>query len=221
VLLVAAGVFVVIWFAVGPGKSTTETTKDTTTTTETDHGVTDTNGNTTTGTTTSTKPAQSGDLNSSVSTVSASSVTSDQGTVYAAAYIRDNREDTCWAERAGTGQFVEFYFSRPVVIESVKALPGYKKFNVVDRYLQNSKPRQVSLTFDNGTSQTLAAFDLASSWATLDWQTRPLAAPVTTKYVKVTILSTYPGQNMGGGHAATNDVSTSEFHFWGRPANNV
>ncbi len=102
-------------------------------------------------------------------------------------------------------------------IEKVRAIPGYKKFNVVDRYLQNSKPRQVMLTFDDGSSQALADFDLASSWNTLDYQTRKLSTPVKSRHVRVTIQSTYPGENMGMGHSATNDVSISEFHLWGQP----
>jgi zinc-ribbon domain len=221
VVLVAAGAFVIVWFTVLKDKGSSNGTGKKTTT-ETNHGVTDTaTSNGDTGSTSSTKPAQSADLNTWVSSVHASSVVNDKGTVYVASNIRDNRDETCWAEGLGNGQYIEFFFSKPVLIDSIKALPGYKKFNVVDRYLQNSKPKQVSLTFDNGTSQTLPDFDLAPSWSALDWQTRPLATPVTTSYVRVTILSTYPGQNMGGGHPATNDVSTSEFHFWGRPVGNV
>jgi hypothetical protein len=96
VLLVAAGGFTIIWFTVLKDKGSSNGT--TTTTTETNHGVTDTgtsNGNN--GSTSSTKPAQSADLNSFVSSVHASSVVSDKGTVYVAANIRDNRDRT-WAE---------------------------------------------------------------------------------------------------------------------------
>ena len=159
--------------------------------------------------------------NQYVSSVTASSWTNDtaNGISYPPEYARDNNETTCWAAdlRNDPTPSLVFTFNQPVIISSVYAISGYKKFSDVDRYLQNAKPRQVVLTFDDGTSETIT-FDLAPSYAALSWQTKPLSKPVTTRTVKVTVVSSYPGQNMGGSHTATSDVSISEFHFLGRPA---
>lgn len=211
ILLVAAGVFVLIWFLTGADKGTDELADGSSTHAE--QSATDTGNDKTN----PPPPSQvSADLKTSLSSVNASSVASDDGKPYLPLYVYDGVYETCWAEKRGTGQYLEFYFNKPVLVEEVRAIPGYKKFNIVDRYLQNRKPRQVSLTFDNGSTQVLPDFDLASSWAGLDWQTRRLTTPVSTKYVKVTILSTYPGEDMGSNHPATSDVSISEFHFWGK-----
>jgi hypothetical protein len=156
-----------------------------------------------------------------VSSVTASSWTNDaaNGISYPPEYIRDNNETTCWAAdlRNEPTPSVVFSFTQPINISAVHAIPGYKKFSDVDRYLQNAKPREVQLTFDDGSTETVT-FDLAPSYAALSWQTKPLSKPVTTRTVKATVLSSYPGQNMGGGHSATSDVSISEFHFLGTPA---
>ena len=158
--------------------------------------------------------------NQYVSSVTASSWTNDpaNGISYPAEYARDNNETTCWAAdlRQDPTPSLVFTFNQPVTISSVYTIPGYKKFSDVDRYLQNAKPKQVVLTFDDGTTETVD-FDLAPSYAALSWQTKPLSKPVTTRTVKVTVVSTYPGQNMGGGHKASSDVSISEFHFLGHP----
>ncbi len=159
--------------------------------------------------------------NQYVSSVTASSWTNDaaNGISYPPEYVRDNNETTCWAAdlRGDPTPSLVFTLNQPVTISSVYAIPGYKKFSDVDRYLQNAKPRQVVLSFDDGTTETVT-FDLAPSYAALAWQTKPLSKPVTTRTVNVKIASTYPGQNMGGGHTASSDVSISELHFLGSPA---
>jgi eukaryotic-like serine/threonine-protein kinase len=162
------------------------------------------------------------DLNDGyISSVTASSWTNDaaNSVSYPPEYIRDNNETTCWAAdlRDDPSPSLVFSFNQPVKIDSVYAIPGYKKFSEVDRYLQNAKPREVVLTFDDGTRETIT-FDLAPSHSALNWQTKPLTKPVTTSSVKATITDSYPGQNMGGGHSASSDVSISEFHFLGSPS---
>lgn len=161
------------------------------------------------------------DINPYVSGVTASSWTVDRanGLAYPPEQARDNNETTCWAAdlRSDPNPSISFTFAEPMVVTGVHALPGYKKFSDVDRYLQNAKPRTVRLTFDGQSSQDVT-FDLAPSYAALAWQDKPLGAPVTTRNVKVTVLDTYPGQSMGGGHTASRDVSTSELHLLGHAA---
>jgi predicted Ser/Thr protein kinase len=165
--------------------------------------------------------AADSDVNQYVSSITASSSTSDasHGISYPPEYARDNNEATCWASDLQDDPTPSLYinFNQPITISAVYAIPGYKKFSEVDRYLQNAKPRQVVLTFGDGTTETIT-FDLAPSYTALSWQTKPLSKPVTTSTVKATITSSYPGQNMGGGHSASSDVSISEFHFKGSPA---
>ena len=138
------------------------------------------------------------------------------GLSYPPDQIRDNNETTCWAERLTNdpNPTLTFSFREPVVVTDVYALPGYKKISDVDRYLQNPKPSQVTLFFDDGSSQTIG-FDQAPSANALAWQTKPLQKPVQTQTVRMQVTGVYPGQNMGGGHTATQDLSISEFHFLG------
>lgn len=160
-------------------------------------------------------------VNQYLASVTASTSTRDtvNGFDYPPDNIRDNNEATCWATnlRKDPAPVLVFTFNQPVVLSSVYAIPGYKKFSDVDRYLQNPKPNQVVLTFDDQTTEVVT-FDPAPGYAALAWQTKPLTKPVTTRAVKVTVANTYPGQNMGGGHTASSDLSISEFHFLGHPA---
>ncbi|HEY5530523.1 MAG TPA: protein kinase [Candidatus Anoxymicrobiaceae bacterium] len=170
----------------------------------------------TTGTQTGTQEPAASDITGYVSNVFASSRMTSQvpGVSYAELNMIDNNPGTGWAEGVsgyGEGQYIDFTFREPVWIKDVKAIPGYKKFSEVDRYLQNGKLAQVILTFDDGSKQTVN-FSRAANWASADWQVVPLT-PVRTQKVRVTIAATYPGQNSGSG--AATDTTVSEFHFEG------
>jgi hypothetical protein len=104
-----------------------------------------------------------------------------------------------------------------MLITGVNVVPGYKKFLIVDRYLQNHKPRQVLLSYDEPGVSDRIVFDLAASYNMLDWQTKSLQRPITTRTVTIKILDTYPGE-MQGNRPAADDVCISEFHFIGSPA---
>jgi serine/threonine protein kinase len=168
--------------------------------------------------TTSTKPSEpaASDITGYVSSVVTSStlVPEIPGVSYVATNMIDNNPDTGWAEGVsgyGEGQTLEFMFREPVWVKDVKAIPGYKRFYLVDRYIQNGKLGQVSLTFDDGSTQTVS-FSEAPDWASAGWQVIPLN-PVRTQKVRVTILSAYPGRDSGRGVAS--DTTVSEFHFEG------
>jgi hypothetical protein len=132
----------------------------------------------------------------------------------------DYRADTCWSAnvRRDPNPILVFTFNRPVQIHGVHAIPGYKKFYIVDRYLQNHRPRLVMLTYDEPGITDTVEFDHAANYETLDWQTKSLRRPVTTRTVTVRILDTYPGERQGS-RAAADDVCISEFHFFGSSAN--
>jgi len=139
------------------------------------------------------------------------------GQSYPPQQIHDNQEVTCWAADIARdpNPVLTFTFSGPVVVTSVRAIPGYKKFSDVDRYLQNPKPSQLTLTFDDGSSQVVN-FDRAPGAAALGWQERRLDKPVETTTVRVAVTGIYPGESQGGGHSASRDLSISELHFIGR-----
>jgi eukaryotic-like serine/threonine-protein kinase len=163
------------------------------------------------------RPPAVTDLNNFVSAVSASSVLQPDvpGISYVPDNVRDNVPDTAWSEGVpgyGEGQYLDFTFDQPVVIKDVRAIPGYKRFNQVDRYIQNGKLDQVTLTFQDGSTRTVT-FRLDPNWQVADWQTVPIDPPARTRTVRVTILSVYPGQDSGKG--AATDTTVSEFHFQG------
>jgi hypothetical protein len=166
------------------------------------------------------KPPAVTDLNNYVSALGASSILQPDvpGINYLPDNLRDNNPDTGWAEGVagyGEGQYLDFTFSQPVVIKDVRAIPGYKRFNLVDRYIQNGKLNQVVLTFQDGSTRTVS-FRLDPNWQAADWQTVPIGPPVRTQTARVTIASVYPGQDSGKG--AATDTTVSEFHFQGYTA---
>lgn len=160
------------------------------------------------------------DISQYIHSASASSSTRDNSAniVYSPDKLYDNSEITCWAAdlRSDPNPSVLFTFSQPMVITGISAIPGYKKFYKIDRYIQNFKPRQVTLTYDNQGRKDNITFDLADNYASLGWQTRSLESPVTTKSVTVKIVDTYPGKYQGN-KAPSTDLSISEFHFIGYP----
>ncbi len=163
------------------------------------------------------RPPAVADLNSHLSTVTASSVLQPDvpGINYLPDNLRDNNPETAWAEGVagyGEGQYLDFTFDQPVVIKDVRAIPGYKRFNQVDRYLQNGKLDQVTLTFQDGSARTVS-FRLDPNWQAADWQTVPVDPPARTQTARVAILSVYPGRDSGKG--AATDTTVSEFHFQG------
>lgn len=123
----------------------------------------------------------------------------------------DNDRASCWAEGVpgyGIGQWVQFDFMENVIIKEVRAIPGYDKVSRLDRWIQNGKLQQVTLTFSNGASETIT-FEKKR-----DEQTIPLITPVETTSVTMTIQNAYPGE----GPEPAEDTSVSEFHFRGYTA---
>jgi len=139
-----------------------------------------------------------------------------QGNDYDASNLLDNSIRTCWAEDAyeyGYGEWVKFDFEKPVVLRSMKVMPGYGKgwdhANGVDRWLSNGRLKSVRLDFSSGSPKTVTFTDQAARY----WKTIWLPN-VQTRWIKMTILSAYPHTSGWGDHAAE-DTSVSEVEFFG------
>jgi hypothetical protein len=158
-------------------------------------------------------PAGSGelvDVSLSTSSIAASSVLPDQGSVdYAPANLVDGWSDTCWAENAagyGVGEYVEFTWPSPVTISQVRIVAGYDKTaSGWDRWVSNGRVRTFDLVFSDGSTESLTVTD------TKPPQTLTLGALHTVTWVQFVITGYYEA---AGPHKAE-DTSVSELHFWG------
>jgi len=137
---------------------------------------------------------------------------SSNGIYYSVSNIRDGIPETCWAEGVagyGEGQSVTFTFRESVLVKEVEAMPGYNKTSDgKNRFIQNGKLQEVTLSFDDDPPQSIR-FENSEGW-----QIKPLQVPVETTTVTVTIQSVYPGQ-AGPNWGVSADTSVSEFHFKG------
>jgi hypothetical protein len=151
------------------------------------------------------------DVSLSASSIVASSVLPDQGSVnYETANMVDDQADTCWAENVsgyGVGEYVEYTWASPVTISQVRVVPGYDKTaDGWDRWISNGRVRTFNLVFSDGSTESLSTTDTKAP------QTLTLGAPHTVTWVQFVITGYY--EAAAGPHKAE-DTSVSELHFWG------
>ncbi len=162
-----------------------------------------------------------GDLREYVESITASSSTHDNthDINYSPSNLWDNKDVTAWAidlKKDPNPNFV-IRFKEPVVITGMKLIPGYKKFMIVDRYLQNHKLKRISITYANTSVQDEFTFDQVGSYQALTWQYKATKNQIVTQSVTVKVLETYPGITQGN-RSASSDLCVSEFHFLGHLA---
>lgn len=131
------------------------------------------------------------------------------GITYVPGNLVDGRKDTCWAEGApgyGVGESVTLEFGSAVTVTRIEVLPGYDKFNQVDRWRSNGRVKTATVTFDDGTTQSLDFSDTRTAQST--------SVPSrSTRTLTFTIRHAYPA--VPGPHSAE-DTSIGELHVYGR-----
>ncbi|PKO02895.1 MAG: hypothetical protein CVU43_05605 [Chloroflexi bacterium HGW-Chloroflexi-5] len=159
-----------------------------------------------------------GDLKEYVESITASSSTYDNtnNINYSPNNLLDNKDGTAWAIdlKKDPNPNLVIRFKQPVVITGMKLIPGYKKFMIVDRYLQNHKLKRIGITYGNTSVQDEFTFDQASNYQALTWQYKATKNQIATQSVTVKVLETYPGITQGN-RSASHDLCVSEFHFLG------
>jgi len=113
----------------------------------------------------------------------------------------DGSWNTVWVEGAagdGVGEWVQVQLDSPVTVSKIGIVNGYGKGS---RYLENARVRDAELKFSDETTQRL---HLADSNDMQYFEVRPN----TTTWVRLTILSVYPGTRW-------DDTAIGEIRLWG------
>ncbi len=112
---------------------------------------------------------------------------------YEAAYAINENKNKPWVEGVsgdGIGEYIELYFSKEETIELLCIHPGYAQYNGhtgYDVFENNNRPQLIELEFSDGTT---VQYELRDS---NDEQVIQFSRPITTEYVKITLLSVYSG----------------------------
>lgn len=118
---------------------------------------------------------------------SASSVLKATSTInYGATNLLDGDLATAWnegVEGPGTGQWVRFAFSEPVILARIEIANGYQKDP--ERFKGNARVKSLKLEYSNGTTQLIDLLD------TEDYQSVTTVRK-STEWIKLTIVSVYP-----------------------------
>jgi len=159
----------------------------------------------TTTTSTSTSSSSSGSSNVSAKpsfpTAKASSVlpTDSDGTYYESNML-DNDTTTAWnSNSTSSGVTIKFSAASTQQVSAVRIMGGF--CNNEQNYYENSRPKDITLSFDDGHTFTATLEDRPYAW-----QTITLSSPIQTKTVTLTINSAYAGSEWS-------DLAISEVQF--------
>lgn len=125
---------------------------------------------------------------SDISSITASSVLTDSLSTHYARLICDGNTSTAWTESVdgpGIGEFITIKFNGTYKMTNMRIYAGYQKTAVL--YRANNRPKQITLTFSDGSQQVYTLTDQENA------QTIKLDQAVDTQSVKITIDSVYKG----------------------------
>ena len=108
---------------------------------------------------------------------------------YGARNVLDGDFHTAWNEGAnghGEGEWVQIQASTEQHVTGIRICAGYSK--AADVYDWNNRPRDVTISFSDGSSVDVTLDDAYSTWQVFE-----LSRPVDTTYVRITVNSVYPG----------------------------
>ncbi len=120
---------------------------------------------------------------------------------YHADNVLDGSKSTTWREGVkghGIGESITIYFRKEVTISIIRIYPGYQAKQT--GFYNNSRPKEMTLTFSDGRSCTVYLDDKVSG------PCYKLSEPVTTEYVEFTIDRVYKGKST--------DTCISEIEFY-------
>ncbi len=149
--------------------------------------------------------------------ITASSVLEKKST-YAAPNAADGKADSAWCEGstgAGEGEWIRFDFGKPVNLAGFFITPFYAKNK--ETLFSNSRVKRLKIEWEGGASHEVAFRDEDPKEAfagQMDYsapyvnfvENASVKKPVTTSWVKFTIIAVYPG-------AKFKDACISEISF--------
>ena len=112
---------------------------------------------------------------------------------YVGQNVIDKNPDTCWIvttdNPGAAGAYIKLWFSSPQTINGIKMING----NVYrdNYYFINGHIKEFSLEFSDGTVKYFTANEIETR--SLDGNVFRFDAPVTTSYIKLTVISSYIG----------------------------
>lgn len=124
-----------------------------------------------------------------VTDISATSELKEHNIVHSAHLIMDGDKNTAWVEGVsghGNGESIRFEFDGNYLVNGIRIRNGYQKDD--DRYYNNSRPKEIYLSFSNGMGEFVELEDESRQEQQLF-----LENPVETSYVELSIESVYPG----------------------------
>jgi hypothetical protein len=99
-----------------------------------------------------------------------------RGTAYHPDHTLDGVLATSWQEGApgdGLGQSLTFRFSEPVVLTTMRVVPGYQKVSGWDRWGANGRLATVTLTFSDGSTDSWDFLDQKGRQERVSTRSRP------------------------------------------------
>jgi hypothetical protein len=138
------------------------------------------------------------------SQAASSILAADGSNTYVVDNLVDNSLTTAWSEGAGgpgLGQWVRFEFGKTIRVNRIEIANGYQKDS--QRFRGNPRVRTIQIDYSDGSQQLVNLYDIVG------YQYITTTGGATT-YVKLTIVSVYPGD-------AWEDASLSEIRFFGSP----
>ena len=123
-----------------------------------------------------------------VASVSATSALSEYGMTHEASRVVDGDLTTGWSEGAdgqGIGESITLTFEENSYVEGITIYAGYQKSE--ELYKKNSRPKQITLTFSDGTELVCELDDVNGA------QTISLREAVASESITITIDSVYEG----------------------------
>ena len=127
---------------------------------------------------------------SDFASVTASSIYNGDRATHIPTNLIDGKRETNWTEGVngnGIGEYVQFEFQQEQIITGFRICSGNHSSD--SYYTKNARPREIKLTFEDGSSETFKVLDVKEE---LTFQ---LSEPVTTKTVRLTIQSVYEGSS--------------------------
>lgn len=130
-------------------------------------------------------------------TLTASQITSASSSnrTYGPYNVVDGQYDTAWNTPNGPGQWIKLSASSPQKVKGIKILNGYTKYSTgygMWIYYANSRPKNITVTFSDGTSVNKTLSDVFDK-SNYIYQEVDFGGIKTTDYIKITINSIYPG----------------------------
>ena len=129
-------------------------------------------------------------------TVIASSVTvSTRGRDYSPGLVADGKPETVWSYTGTSGEWILLSAGSAQTVRGIRVLSGYTMLNPETKlwhYYPNNRPKDILLTFSDGSYMETTLADVFGT-DTPYYQDIRFDAPKQTTFIKLTVLSVYPG----------------------------